>query len=445
MFKELHPLVQSSPLVMLISAEGDNLHVAISQKSSKKGTAISISVSGTPDELDADLPRAIAEAAGANGTKSSVAAQVKAQLGGSDSAAPAAAASSTSKTAAEKAPPKPGSVAARKQECVDDYIKLAAEPKHKEKLNRQYFIDKAKTGRNFERLFGNWQKFQAAAEKAMKAAAAAAPGAQSATTTPAPETTTATSHDVSASHEDDDTTLPLPGVESQSDTGSSGGSTTTSTTEEPPAPQTPSPAPVWRVELADNTLLFEGEQTRELTRGVDIDHGGKTYVVQEIDTDALRVVVRHKFFDVVHPDGTVLGRETRELEAGDEVSFGAMNYTIASVNNDRYTVLAPAWTFQLRDGTEISKGTTPEPKVLETLESQGIKYIVTEVFAETFRAIVTPVKVRKVFNDEGALVGSFEGDLVEGANIKIDQQEFTVMGFTEKAVFVELAAAAQGV
>ena len=63
MFKELAALAQHSPLLLLVSREGEKLRVNLTRKADEdeKTTALSLSILATAEELDAELPLALAE------------------------------------------------------------------------------------------------------------------------------------------------------------------------------------------------------------------------------------------------------------------------------------------------------------------------------------------------------------------------------------------------
>lgn len=69
MFKELHPLIKQTRLLILVSAEGDLLRVNITPKSSEgENPALStpLSLLAIPEELDAQLPEILTEYTGAH-------------------------------------------------------------------------------------------------------------------------------------------------------------------------------------------------------------------------------------------------------------------------------------------------------------------------------------------------------------------------------------------
>lgn len=84
MFKELFPIVERAPLMLLITREGDKLRVATTQKKGEKDdfVPLNLSILATPDELDRELPFAIAEGAAmlSAETAKSVGDQVKGQV-----------------------------------------------------------------------------------------------------------------------------------------------------------------------------------------------------------------------------------------------------------------------------------------------------------------------------------------------------------------------------
>lgn len=196
MFKALHELARSSPITLLIATEATtSLRVTVAQKSTSKGVPLSISVVGTPEELDAELPGAIAAAAEDLKRPAPVAEQVRSQVDAAKAAAPkpkpakkAAPAKPARKTkpAAKKKPtakpkpaarpkPKPKALAPAKlrasrpgaEACIADYVALYSQLGAN--MNRETFMEKATTGRRFERVFGNWTKFVEAASQQLPA------------------------------------------------------------------------------------------------------------------------------------------------------------------------------------------------------------------------------------------------------------------------------------
>jgi PRTRC genetic system protein E len=214
MFVQLKPLVSKSPIAMQVVGEGDQLRVTIQQKrSGKTGVPLSLSIVGTPEELDRELPASIATAAGELAKPAPIADQVKAQVQAAASAAAdggrrkAKGGKKTSakttkrpktkplkqaktpkhkakagtkvrlpgkkKTASPLTPhpsrtPSPDGVKHHaskpgRDACIADY--KAMKEKHGDKLNREFFIEKSETGRRFERLWGmSWNKFKQEAE-----------------------------------------------------------------------------------------------------------------------------------------------------------------------------------------------------------------------------------------------------------------------------------------
>jgi hypothetical protein len=190
MFKALADHARRAPIVIMITTEGEHLRVTIQQKEVKAGRIpLSISVAQTPELLDAELPAAIAEAYAAAPNAEPVAEQVHKQVA---SAASSAAAKSEKKPEKKKARPdavknpvKPKPAKAEKpkpakkspaskptkhiaskptkEQCIAAYHAYAAA--NPGDIKREPFIKGNPTGRRFERLFGNWEKFVAAAMK----------------------------------------------------------------------------------------------------------------------------------------------------------------------------------------------------------------------------------------------------------------------------------------
>jgi len=224
MFQQLKPLVAQSPLAMQVAGEGDQLRVTLQQKRAGKARApLSLSILGTAEELDRDLPAAIAAAAAELTKPAPVAAQVKTQVDAARASANESAKKNQPKPAKKKKPARPVKARPAKPAKAPP-LKQAAKPKHKAKpaarvklpgkkntpkaphhpspithhspskagvkhhaskpdqaaciadykamqakhgarLNRELFIDKSATGRRFERLWGmSWRKFIEAAE-----------------------------------------------------------------------------------------------------------------------------------------------------------------------------------------------------------------------------------------------------------------------------------------
>lgn len=199
MFKELAPIARRAPIAIMIITEGDHLRVTIQQKADKlKDGAIplAISVAQTPEVLDAELPGAIELASNTAQSAESVLDQVRKQTERATEAAKAAGVKKAEKTkrsvrkpakAAVKrksAGPKPKKTPAaqpakkptaekstkhiaskpNKDQCIADYHAYAAAHPG-EPIKREPFMKGSATGRRFERLFGNWEKFVKAALK----------------------------------------------------------------------------------------------------------------------------------------------------------------------------------------------------------------------------------------------------------------------------------------
>lgn len=84
MFKELFPIVERAPLMLMITKDGDRMRVHITQKKDDKDdfTPLNLAIAATPEELDAELPMAIAEGAAmlSDEKPKSIADQVKGQV-----------------------------------------------------------------------------------------------------------------------------------------------------------------------------------------------------------------------------------------------------------------------------------------------------------------------------------------------------------------------------
>lgn len=91
MFKTLAALAQHSPVHVVVSAEGDKLRANINRKPDDEHDveAISLSLLGTPEELDVELPLALAEAFLKGEAPTSIADQVKAQATAGEAEEPA--------------------------------------------------------------------------------------------------------------------------------------------------------------------------------------------------------------------------------------------------------------------------------------------------------------------------------------------------------------------
>lgn len=215
MFAALKPFISNAPVVLRIATEGDLLRVLIHQKPEdvKTGVALNLVLTASAEDLDRELPDVLAgaEAKMREAAKPSVteqaAPQIEAQakLAADERAAagvkpikqkqkpkppakkagkakakvkvthtkpakPAAAKPAAKKTAASapKAKAKPVKHIASKpgkEDCIKDYQGyLIAHPGIE--VKREAFMAWAPTGRRFERLWGNWNKFIAEASKA---------------------------------------------------------------------------------------------------------------------------------------------------------------------------------------------------------------------------------------------------------------------------------------
>ena len=208
MFKTLSRFTEGSTVHVAIFAAGEGrLRAIISQKpddadSDKK--PLSLAVTGTPEELDTELPLALAESVAA--PAKSVTDQVKEQQAeaateandkpdtgklaaktaakASTKAAPKTPVKKPVKTPVKKAekpapaaapviqplyPEKPKAAApkkatksadrqeAKRAACLADLNDALA--KHGDNLTRRLFAAEAKTGRSFETVFGSWEKF----------------------------------------------------------------------------------------------------------------------------------------------------------------------------------------------------------------------------------------------------------------------------------------------
>lgn len=196
MFKALAEAAKRAPIAIMVTTEGDHLRVTIQQKADKLKDGqipLSISVAQTPELLDAELPAAITEASTTTQCPESVHEQVRKQAARAADGAknnaekkaskkkPAAAApkkaavkkpkpaAAAKKTPAPKKSPaaKPTKHIASKptaEQCIAAYHAYAAAHAG-EPIKREAFIKGNPTGRRFERLFGNWEKFVEAAMK----------------------------------------------------------------------------------------------------------------------------------------------------------------------------------------------------------------------------------------------------------------------------------------
>lgn len=308
MFKELYPLAQSAPIALLIAAEGDELRVTVQQKETKKGKPLQLSILATPTELDENLPASIADAVEAVFAKVPVADQVKGQVAraagpkekGKASPTPkkTPAATAKKKNAAKPIKPttaKPAAAETGKRPTKDDCIaELQALYKiHGNALNREKFLELAtKTGRTFERLFGGWHKFVAAA------------GLQSTEQDPAaPARDDKTAELFSEAHAEitgDGSGTALPPLPDSAYPETACAISTTKVPDTWPFParpegeeqQAPSPAappaPRMRsVELEDGTKICS--EIREPGIGEELHAGGRTYIVRTVGLDVILV------------------------------------------------------------------------------------------------------------------------------------------------------------
>ena len=206
MFKELHEIAKQAPIIIRIAPEGEGLRVMIHQNADSFSNDVgdiplALSVVGTPEQLDTELPAAIAAFTAT--TNDSIAEQARkqaeravAETASAKAFAPAKAKAAPKKTAAKASPPAGKKAAPKKsaalvkrpaakvktpapkaakpvkhipskptaEDCINAYLAYAvANPGD---IKREAFIKGNPTGRRFERLFGNWEKFIAAAAKA---------------------------------------------------------------------------------------------------------------------------------------------------------------------------------------------------------------------------------------------------------------------------------------
>lgn len=207
LFKSIAGAAEAAPVIIRVSKEGDGLRVMIHQKADDldKGVIpLAITVAGTPEQLDTELPTAITEACGALKSAEPIAEQVRKQTDlavknappkkkTTAKKAPAAKKPATKKTATTKPKktPKPAagkaSALLRREKAATDALRnqsvkrLASRPTAEqcvaayhayaaahpgEPIKREPFMKDNPTGRRFERLFGNWEKFVEAAQKA---------------------------------------------------------------------------------------------------------------------------------------------------------------------------------------------------------------------------------------------------------------------------------------
>jgi PRTRC genetic system protein E len=125
MFKELFPIVERAPLMLMITKDGERLRVHITQKKDDKDdfTPLNLAIAATPEELDAELPMAIAEGAAmlSEEKPKSIADQVKGQV---EQAKDAAEEGDKKPSKAKKAAPAPKrKVAAPKKPAASKAVK----------------------------------------------------------------------------------------------------------------------------------------------------------------------------------------------------------------------------------------------------------------------------------------------------------------------------------
>lgn len=476
MFKELYPLAQSSPIVMLVSAEGESLRINITQKAAKNGKPISVSVLASPDELDDELPDAIAEASGQTGDRRAVAEQVREQFGGAKPAAPApkpapATTSTTTPQAKAGAAPAPNSKAAKKQECIDDYIRLATNPKTRAKLNREYFIKQAKSSRNFERLFGGWTAFKKAAEKALAASSKADETAASAADAGTPQ-------DTDGAPPVDDRTLNLPleqeGAEAQEISESDAEESTTA-----PASEAPQPAPVAVTSVPDSwpfatppVDIVKNEPTDDVSQGWDVydeqghylssvqgtppvvgrvirllDHGD----VEATQVDGRRVITKpaaREWMVRVVGSGRFLfnARETRKLAPGEALDHQGVDYLIAELDQAHLQCWVRRKLRKLiSDAGEDLGASELDVEPGSPIALEGIDHTVMRADGEQIVVRAPePPKVRKVVDEEANAIGTHTGEVDVGNLLSISDVTYSVLRANDKVIFVERSTVTEG-
>jgi PRTRC genetic system protein E len=176
MFTALAPLAKKGQIMLMLSSETDKLRVNLTVKADKAADTLSLALLGTPAELDAELPAALAKARGDAPVLASVADQVAEQIDSkpaaekkSTPAKPRAAAKKTKivkprpavkKTTVKSAAKPKAKAAARakftKDQCLAEYVRLKAI--HGDKLTMDVYSKNAKCegaeiGRSFERMF----------------------------------------------------------------------------------------------------------------------------------------------------------------------------------------------------------------------------------------------------------------------------------------------------
>jgi PRTRC genetic system protein E len=208
MFAAIAAIARDTALTFTVTAEADRLHVIIAGKGDKpRAFAQPVRVTGTPEELDAELPAQLAAyaaqvaapataialpaptAEGKSVTPKPAARKVAAKKATAPKPAPRATKSPKSATKPPKAvmkvnvrAPKPAKADAPradlpgKPECLADL--RALQTKHGAKLTRRKFIKEAATGRRYEKLWKNFEAFcadGAQGELPMEPATAATP------------------------------------------------------------------------------------------------------------------------------------------------------------------------------------------------------------------------------------------------------------------------------
>ena len=129
MFKELFPIAERGQLLLVITRDGERLRVHITQKKTEDDdfTPLNLALAATPEELDAELPMAIAEgAAMLSAEKSkSITEQVKGQVEQAKEAEEAGDKKSSTKTKVTQKKP----AAAAKKPATPAKAKKPAAPK----------------------------------------------------------------------------------------------------------------------------------------------------------------------------------------------------------------------------------------------------------------------------------------------------------------------------
>lgn len=140
MFKELFALAEHAPVLVLVAREGERLRVNLTRKKDEdeKSAPLALSILATPDELDSELPLALAEGLAMNSSPAkvpTVSEQVKAQA----EASAAATGKSATKPKALPAPAKPAPKAKSKPapKAKNEKPAAKAEPKARTKPPRK--------------------------------------------------------------------------------------------------------------------------------------------------------------------------------------------------------------------------------------------------------------------------------------------------------------------